>query len=206
MASPARLTPARALQRLGLVNTSRSAESTGSQITKRRASFAVKAQDIFREAFNHAWDEYGGDEDTAIAALLHDVVEDAGGQPRLADVRARFGAAVADIVEGCSDADTIPKPPWRGRKERYIARLTGESAAVQLVSAADKLHNARSLLADHFEMGPALWDRFSGGREGTLWYYRTLVGCYSKAPPALVRELDRVVTALESRATAEDRS
>jgi (p)ppGpp synthase/HD superfamily hydrolase len=150
--------------------------------------------------------EYGGDEDTAIAALLHDVVEDAGGQPRLADVRARFGAAVADIVEGCSDADTIPKPPWRGRKETYIARLTGESAAVQLVSAADKLHNARSLLADHFEMGPALWDRFSGGREGTLWYYRTLVGCYSKAPPALVRELDRVVTALESRATAEDRS
>jgi GTP pyrophosphokinase len=147
--------------------------------------------------------EYGGDEDTAVAALLHDVVEDAGGQPRLADVRARFGATVAAIVEGCTDADTIPKPPWRGRKEAYIARLTGEPAGVHLVSAADKLHNARSLLTDHHEFGSTLWTRFSGGKEGTLWYYRTLVGRYAKAPPALVRELDRVVTALEARAAAE---
>jgi (p)ppGpp synthase/HD superfamily hydrolase len=150
--------------------------------------------------------EHGGDEDTAVAALLHDVVEDAGGRPRLADVRARFGDAVAAIVEGCSDADTLPKPPWRGRKEAYIARLAGESSAVQLVSAADKLHNARTLLADHFETGSALWGRFNGGKEGTLWYYRTIVGTYSKAPPALVRELDRVVTALESRAAAEKQS
>jgi (p)ppGpp synthase/HD superfamily hydrolase len=147
--------------------------------------------------------EYGGDEDTAVAALLHDVVEDAGGRPRLADVRTRFGDGVADVVEGCTDAYTVPKPPWRGRKEAYIARLAGESAAVHLVSAADKLHNARSLLADHFELGPALWSRFNGGREGTLWYYRTLVGAYTKAPPPLVRELDRVVTALEARAAAE---
>jgi (p)ppGpp synthase/HD superfamily hydrolase len=147
--------------------------------------------------------EYGGDEDTAIAALLHDVVEDAGGRPRLADVRARFGEAVAAIVEGCTDADTTPKPPWRARKEAYIARLAGESPAVQLVSAADKLHNARSLLSDHFEIGPALWSRFSGGRDGTLWYFRSLVSTYTSAPPALVRELDRVVTALEARAAAE---
>jgi GTP pyrophosphokinase len=147
--------------------------------------------------------EYGGDEDTAVAALLHDVVEDAGGRARLADVRARFGEAVAAAVEGCTDADTLPKPPWRGRKEAYLARLAGEPAAVQIVSAADKLHNARSLLADHHELGPALWSRFNGGREGTLWYYRTLVAAYTKAPPALVRELDRVVTALEARAAAE---
>ncbi len=147
--------------------------------------------------------EYGGDEETAVAALLHDVVEDAGGRPRLADVRARFGEAVAAAVEGCTDADTLPKPPWRGRKEAYLARLAGEPAAVQLVSAADKLHNARSLLADHHELGPALWARFNGGREGTLWYYRTLVDAYTEAPPALVRELDRVVTALEVRAAAE---
>jgi (p)ppGpp synthase/HD superfamily hydrolase len=150
--------------------------------------------------------EHGGDEDTAIAALLHDVVEDAGGQPRLEDVRARFGDSVAAVVAGCTDADTVPKPPWRGRKEAYIARLSKEPPAVQLVSAADKLHNARSLLSDHYEIGAALWDRFSGGRDGTLWYYRTLVDSYSMAPPALVRELDRVVTAVESRAATEDRS
>ncbi len=150
--------------------------------------------------------EYGGDEELAVAALLHDVVEDAGGRPRLADVRERFGDAIAAVVEGCTDADTLPKPPWRGRKEAYIARLAGESAGVQLVSAADKLHNARSLLADHYEIGAALWSRFSGGKAGTLWYYRTLVDTYSKAPAALVRELNRVVTALELRAAAEDAS
>jgi (p)ppGpp synthase/HD superfamily hydrolase len=147
--------------------------------------------------------EYGGDEDSAIAALLHDVVEDAGGRPRLDDIRARFGDTVAQIVEGCTDADTLPKPPWRGRKETYIARLAAESAGVHLVSASDKLHNTRSLLADHHELGAALWNRFSGGKYGTLWYYRTLVGSYSKAPPTLVRELDRVVTALEARAARD---
>jgi (p)ppGpp synthase/HD superfamily hydrolase len=150
--------------------------------------------------------EHGGDEDTAVAAMLHDVVEDAGGRPRLADVRARFGDVVARIVEGCTDTDSVPKPPWRPRKEAYLAHLADEPAAVQLVSAADKLHNARSLLADHYEIGAALWTRFSGGREGTLWYYRTLVGSYTKAPPPLVRELDRVVTALEARAAAEAQS
>jgi GTP pyrophosphokinase len=150
--------------------------------------------------------EYGGDEDAAIAALLHDIVEDSGGQPRLADVRIRFGDAVAAIVAGCTDADTTPKPPWRGRKEAYIARLAGEPAAVQLVSAADKLHNARSLLSDHYEIGSVLWERFNGGRAGTLWYYRNLIAAYTKAPPALVRELDRVVTALEARAAIEHRN
>jgi GTP pyrophosphokinase len=147
--------------------------------------------------------EYGGDETAAVAAMLHDVVEDAGGAARLAEVSDRFGDEVAAIVVGCSDADTLPKPPWRARKEAYIAHLSGEPAVVQLVSAADKLHNARSLLADQFEHGASLWDRFNGGREGTLWYYRKLVDTYTKAPPALLRELDRVVTALEQRAAAE---
>jgi (p)ppGpp synthase/HD superfamily hydrolase len=150
--------------------------------------------------------EHGGDEDAAVAALLHDVVEDAGGRPRLADVRDRFGEGVAAIVAGCTDADTLPKPPWRGRKEAYIARLAGESAPVHLVSAADKLHNARSLLADHHEIGSAVWSRFNGGKKGTLWYYRALAGSYSKAPSALVRELDRVVTALEARAATDSHS
>lgn len=147
--------------------------------------------------------EYGGSADEAAAAFLHDVVEDAGGTARLADVRRHFGGAIAEIVAGCTDADTLPKPPWRPRKEAYLARLPSAPAAVQLVSAADKLHNARSLLVDHHDVGAALWSRFAGGKDGTLWYYRALVGAYTQAPLALVRELNRVVTALEARAAAE---
>jgi GTP pyrophosphokinase len=147
--------------------------------------------------------EHGGDEESAIAALLHDAVEDAGGKSRLADIRTRFGDSVALIVEGCTDADTTPKPPWRKRKESYLARLGDEPAAVQLVSAADKLHNARSLLADHMVVGSDLWSRFSGGKVGTLWYYRALVNAYSRAPARLLEELDRVVTALEQRAATK---
>jgi GTP pyrophosphokinase len=143
--------------------------------------------------------EYGGDEDTAIAALLHDAVEDQGGAATRAAIAARFGEPVAAIVDGCSDTDVVPKPPWRARKEAYIAHVAGAPPAVLLVSASDKLHNARSILADYRQVGEALWDRFTGSRAGTLWYYRALVTAYRQtvAPPALVDELDRTVTELE---------
>jgi GTP pyrophosphokinase len=144
--------------------------------------------------------EHGGDETEAIAALLHDAVEDAGGAGRLADVRRRFGDAVADIVEGCSDTDTHPKPPWPERKARYVAHLVNASRSVHLVSAADKLHNLRALLDDHRNLGAAAWDRFNGKKRGTLWYYRALVSAYRDLPPALLAELHRVYEELERRA------
>jgi (p)ppGpp synthase/HD superfamily hydrolase len=118
--------------------------------------------------------EVGGDEDLAIAALLHDVVEDCGGMPMLKEVRRRFGNRVAKVVEGCTDAFTDPKPPWRERKENYIRHLKRADADTRLVSAADKLNNMRSILSDYRAIGESIWSRFNGGREGTLWYYRTL--------------------------------
>jgi GTP pyrophosphokinase len=118
--------------------------------------------------------EVGGDEDLAIAALLHDVVEDCGGAPMLKEVRRRFGKRVAEVVDGCTDAYEVPKPPWLERKESYIRRLKKESADTRLVSAADKLNNVRSILSDYRVVGESIWSRFNGGREGTLWYYRTL--------------------------------
>ncbi len=142
--------------------------------------------------------EAGGDEDMAIAALLHDVVEDQGGQPRLREVEQRFGKRVAKMVSDCTDADTIPKPPWKQRKERYLAHLSQVSPESRLVSAADKVHNAREILADYREEGEKVWERFNGGREGTLWYYRALAKKFrSLDSNRLVRELDRVVGELE---------
>jgi GTP pyrophosphokinase len=105
------------------------------------------------------------------------------------------------IVDGCTDAEVVPKPPWRQRKEAYIAHLQQAPAAVQLVSIADKLHNARAILADYHTLGETLWARFHGGREGTLWYYRTLLQVFREvgtAPAALIDELDRVIRQLES--------
>lgn len=143
--------------------------------------------------------EAGGDEDLAIAALLHDVVEDCGGAPMLKEVRRRFGKRVAQVVEACSDTDITPKPPWRERKEQYIRHLRTADAGARLVSAADKLHNARSILADYREIGEPIWQRFQGKREGTLWYYRALLREFRrKYRNRLVDELERVVTELES--------
>ncbi|MBZ5527681.1 MAG: HD domain-containing protein [Acidobacteriia bacterium] len=145
--------------------------------------------------------QYGGGEDTVIAALLHDAVEDQGGLPRLGEIRKMFGPRVARIVEGCTDTHEAPKLPWRMRKEAYIERVRHESAEVRLVSAADKLSNVREILGDHRVGGDAVFERFSGGKDGTLWYYRALVSAYREAETtALVEELDRVVSALERRA------
>src|SRR5581483_7108340 len=118
--------------------------------------------------------EAGGDEDMAIAAFLHDVVEDCGGAAMLKEVRRRFGKRVAHIVDGCTDAYETPKPPWKERKVSYIDRLKREDSDTRLVSAADKLNNIRSILSDYRALGESVWTRFNGGREGTLWYYRTL--------------------------------
>jgi (p)ppGpp synthase/HD superfamily hydrolase len=147
--------------------------------------------------------DYGAGEDEAIAALLHDVIEDV--QPT-ADARAAvaaFGPEVLRIVEGCTDSDTHPKPPWRERKEAYVARVADDDPPILLVSAADKLHNSRSIVSDLRRFGAATWDRFTGGRDGSLWYYRALVDAFRANPahlPALVDELDRTVSEMESLA------
>ncbi len=142
--------------------------------------------------------ENDGTENEMVAALLHDAPEDRGGEARLEGIRLRFGDAVAEIVAGCTDTYADPKPPWRERKERYLAHLAGASDPVRLVSAADKLHNARSVLSDYRAVGEDLWSRFTGGREGTLWYYRAVVDALAaKHDEPLVEELDRVVHELE---------
>jgi (p)ppGpp synthase/HD superfamily hydrolase len=143
--------------------------------------------------------EDGGDEDEAIAALLHDAVEDQGGAPRLEDIRRRYGDGVAAIVAGCSDTDQTPKPPWRLRKEAYLAHLADPAtpASVLRVSAADKLHNARSVLADRRVLGDLVWDRFNAGREEQLWYYRAVVEVMrTRFPGRLTDELADVVQRL----------
>lgn len=145
--------------------------------------------------------EYGGDEEMAIAALLHDAVEDQGGMPRLQEIRKRFGKRVAHIVDGCTDSYAEPKPPWMERKRAYVTRVANESAEVRLVSAADKLSNARETLYEFRVHGNVVFERFAGKKKGTLWYYRALVTEFRKAGSnPLVQELDRVVTELESLA------
>lgn len=142
--------------------------------------------------------EAGGDEDLAIAALLHDVVEDCGGAPMLKDVRRRFGPRVAKVVDGCTDAYVDPKPPWRERKENYIRRLKKEGPDTRLVSAADKLNNVRSILSDYRAIGESIWSRFNGGRDGTLWYYRTLRDVFLQHEPnRITRDLALAVNELE---------
>ncbi len=142
--------------------------------------------------------EYGGDEDEAIAGLLHDAVEDQGGAPIRDEIRARFGDRVAAIVDGCTDGYAQPRLPWRQRKEAFVESIPTASPSVLLVSAADKLHNARSTLVDYRQIGELLWDRFTGRKRGTLWYYRALADAFPKAEPSpLVDELDRVVSELE---------
>jgi GTP pyrophosphokinase len=145
--------------------------------------------------------EAGGDEDLAIAALLHDVVEDCGGAPMLKEIRRRFGERVAKVVEGCTDADTYPKPPWRERKEKYLRHLKAADADTRLVSAADKLNNVRSILSDYRAVGESVWSRFKGGREGTLWYYRTLLDIFVQHKRnRITRDFELAVMELESLA------
>jgi (p)ppGpp synthase/HD superfamily hydrolase len=143
--------------------------------------------------------EAGGDEDLAIAALLHDVVEDCGGAPMSKKVRRRFGKRAAKIVDACTDADTDPKPPWRERKETYLRRLKKADAGTRLVSAADKLNNVRSILSDYRVIGESVWARFNGGREGTLWYYRALLNEFLRHKlNRVTRDFELAVNELEA--------
>lgn len=150
--------------------------------------------------------EHGGGEDEAIAALLHDAIEDAGGAARRDDIRTRFGDEIVRIVEACSDSDGDSKPPWRERKRAYIGHLgVSSDPKARLVTACDKLHNARAVLADYRKLGPALWSRFNGKREGTLWYYRALADEFARGGPAGVAdEIGRAVSELEELVRAAE--
>jgi (p)ppGpp synthase/HD superfamily hydrolase len=146
--------------------------------------------------------EYGGDEDAAIAALLHDAVEDQGGLAMLQQIEQAFGSKVAEIVLACTDSHESPKPPWRDRKRRYVAHLRGAPAEAQLVAACDKLYNLRTILADFRLVGEALWERFTGGREGVLWYYQALAaGAFTIENP-VVDDLRSAASELATRAGA----
>jgi len=138
--------------------------------------------------------QYGGDEDEAIAALLHDAAEDQGGRATLRTIERKFGRKVATIVEACSDSFETSRPQWRERKEAHIAKIRSTSPNVKFVCAADKLHNARSILADYRLIGDRLWKRFRGKKEGTLWYYREMAAAVRRTgSDPLAEELDRVV-------------
>lgn len=149
--------------------------------------------------------EHGGDEDQAIAGLLHDLIEDQseqfGGPASLKIyLRERFGSRVASIVEDCTDFSiNSPRPEWRARKVAYLASLPQKPTDSLLVSGCDKLHNARCILRDLRLYGDQLWPRFNGGREGSLWYYRSLADSFREGGTsnALVEELDRVVSDIE---------
>ena len=147
---------------------------------------------------------YGADEEEAIGALLHDAIEDAP-EPLEADgvrryIHFRFGERVLQIVEGCTDSDVNPKPPWLERKKAYLAKVENEPPSVLLVSACDKLHNASSILTDHRRIGDQVWARFKASKEGVIGYYRGLVQAFQRTGhhDELVRELDRVVTEIEN--------
>jgi (p)ppGpp synthase/HD superfamily hydrolase len=147
-------------------------------------------------------------EDMVIAALLHDTVEDHGGYTRLEDLEQNFGPNVARMVKGLTDSfseDSGGKEPWRKRKEAYIRRLRKEPAEVQLISAADKLYNARAILEDYREIGSEIWKRFKRGREDQLWYFNSLLKVFREAGGGrTVEELGRVVTELARLSADED--
>ncbi len=143
--------------------------------------------------------EYGANEDEAISALLHS------GDRRSRRPHHPLSPSAADaldtvtaIVDGCTDSDETPKPPWRQRKQAYIDRISTASGSVRLVSAADKLYNVRSILKDYRQLGDCVWERFTGGKDGSLWYYRSLVEAFRQAElTPIVEELDRTVLELE---------
>ncbi len=147
----------------------------------------------------------GGSEDEAIAAVLHDAVEDQGGPPTLERIRAQFGPNVAMIVEACSDTDVTPKPPYRVRKEAYIERLKRVPQAVLRVSAADKLNNLRAIVRDYRELGEGLWARFNPDAD-QVWYYGALLAVFEeRLPGPVTMELREAYDTLcELRSTGAD--
>jgi (p)ppGpp synthase/HD superfamily hydrolase len=146
-------------------------------------------------------------EDMVIAAILHDAAEDHGGQQRLDDIEHNFGANVARMVEGLSDSlaeDPNKKAGWEDRKKQYVTRLRGEPADVQLISAADKLYNARAILDDYRVVGPEVWARFKRGRDAQIWYFRELLKVFAKSGTnRIVEELERVTNELDRISAGE---
>jgi (p)ppGpp synthase/HD superfamily hydrolase len=146
-------------------------------------------------------------EDMVIAAVLHDVVEDHGGKPRLDEVRKTFGEHVADMVEGLSDTlaeDHDKKEGWEERKTAYLKRLHDEPEEVLLISAADKLYNAKTILDDYKQIGPEIWKRFKRGRNEQLWYFDSLVAIFQlRMNSRIVHELQSVVAELASLSAGE---
>ena len=145
--------------------------------------------------------EAGGSEDECIAALLHDAVEDQGGSPTAIEIRRRFGDRVADIVEACTE-DPAWGTTWIKRKSAAIRNVASADASALLVISADKLHNARSLAAAYRKLGDRVWQRFHGGREGTLWYFRAMTDSIARAGGSpLQGELEHAVRDLEGLAS-----
>jgi (p)ppGpp synthase/HD superfamily hydrolase len=150
--------------------------------------------------------EHGGDEDQAIAALLHDALEDQAHRMTPGEIRERFGERVEKIVEACTDGDPAEQADrdpvkWRRRKQKYIDEVATKPVDALLVSMADKLYNARSILEDFREIGDTVWPRFTTGKDGTLWYYRSLLTAFkARAENRLWHELDRTVAELEKLA------
>jgi (p)ppGpp synthase/HD superfamily hydrolase len=150
--------------------------------------------------------EDDGDEEEAIAALLHDAVEDQGGLQTLEQIRVRFGDRVAKIVEECSDTFSSPKPPWRERKLNFLHSLSKANPSVLKVSLADKLHNLRSLLSGYCRDGEEIWKRFRGGKDGTLWYHHQLSKAFHQhVENDMLAEYDRVLNILEGMIEIEGR-
>ena len=148
--------------------------------------------------------EYGGSEEEAIAALLHDAVEDQGGSDTLRLIEQRFGPQVAKIVGDCSDCDGEPKPPWLERKAKYIAHIPHVDPSSRIVSLADKIHNAGTILRDVREHGVKTFERFNGKRDGTLWYYDSLARIFlAQRPDEMAKELNRIVDDLYMAAEIE---
>lgn len=144
---------------------------------------------------------HGGVEDQFIGALLHDTAEDQGGKEMLERVRAAFGDTVARLVEWCSDTLEEVKPPWRQRKEAYIRRTAKAPEAVRLIVAADKLDNAKAILRDFREFDDEVFTRFTGGKEGTLWYYENMLKALESGwDHPILDELSEVVNTLLSEA------
>lgn len=146
----------------------------------------------------------GGDEDEAVAALLHDALEDKPEHISAKKIAKRFGAKVLEIVEISSDTPADyqggPKPPWRERKQAYLEKITPEHTGLLRVTVADKIDNARAILAEHRRLGEAVWKRFNAGRSEQLWYYRAALEAYRSAgfSGALLEELERLVQQMEA--------
>jgi (p)ppGpp synthase/HD superfamily hydrolase len=138
--------------------------------------------------------EDGGSEDEAIAALLHDTIEDCGGEVIRQKILALFGERILTLVDGCSEKIAVPKPPWRERKQEYLDRLRSSTPEVIRISLADKLHNCRSIDRDWQQEGDLVWEKFTAGKEGTLWYYRSLAAVFhDRTDSWMVDELSKLV-------------